>query len=490
MFAPYIFLLLLLVPPSGWTQTSLYSLPSDTGKAELDSPAVKPRFLNDSVLVDIRSRIRTVVAWPFERVVQPVFGFILYPLRPPLEYILDENLVDRGVDLVTFGSQRSGMVYPTKLLRGGTDNSIGVSYRHRHVFRQHDFISASYGYFVNGDRSFSASYRMNQILSTQLFGWVSFNFEEDSDATFRVPDQNPNFLYADSSWALRVGTGNPIKGNWSWGYHTGLERNIFDLPVVRDTLVRPGHVFDVFSRGMYQHFDVIPLGLTLIHDSRDATAAPTSGSVVRFNYEYAFVSNYRGRNIDNLRSNSLDHNYQAVQLILQHYLLLGRKRFALTNTEIRSNQKYFTDFNLDRALEMFRPGQLRETLLERKVLVFQFRARQMWEVEEGGAPFTAYSALGNNTPLRGYGGVYRYDHNIMGVSMEYRWPILRLVDGVFFNEYGMHGRSWNDPRWGSLVNSWGFGMQMRKPDFFICRLQFGFHGMQGVQLILTIRPTY
>jgi outer membrane protein assembly factor BamA len=77
-----------------------------------------------------------------------------------------------------------------------------------------------------------------------------------------------------------------------------------------------------------------------------------------------------------------------------------------------------------------------------------------------------------------------------GISIEYRWPIDRLVDGVIFDEYAMYGRKWYSFDSEKIVNSWGFGVRVRKPDMYFFRVQLGFHGLDGFVFICTIAPEF
>ena len=74
--------------------------------------------------------------------------------------------------------------------------------------------------------------------------------------------------------------------------------------------------------------------------------------------------------------------------------------------------------------------------------------------------------------------------------MEYRWPIDRLVDGVVFDEYVMYGRNWYGLDGEKLLNSWGFGIRVRKPDLYLFRVQIGFHGLNGFSVICTVAPEF
>jgi outer membrane protein assembly factor BamA len=123
------------------------------------------------------------------------------------------------------------------------------------------------------------------------------------------------------------------------------------------------------------------------------------------------------------------------------------------------------------------------------VLAFQFRFQGMWEVEKGGAPYSAFPVLSGRFPLRGYTNAWMSPF-IMGLSAEYRWPVDRLVDGVVFDEYAMISDKINHWSKKQLYNSWGFGVRVRKPDMYLFRVQFAFHSWHGISLVLTIAPEF
>ena len=81
-------------------------------------------------------------------------------------------------------------------------------------------------------------------------------------------------------------------------------------------------------------------------------------------------------------------------------------------------------------------------------------------------------------------------YHLLGLSAEYRWPIDYFVDGVVFNEYGLHSDKTNEWSLDRYYNSWGFGIRVRMPNLYLFRCQVGFHGLHGVNLILTIAPEF
>ena len=113
----------------------------------------------------------------------------------------------------------------------------------------------------------------------------------------------------------------------------------------------------------------------------------------------------------------------------------------------------------------------------------------MWEMDKGGAPFNAFPTMSARYPLRGYSDDWAAAH-IMGLSAEYRWPIDRFVDGVLFDEYGLHAEKVKYFSFDHFYNSWGFGIRVRMPEMYLFRCQVGFHGLHGVNMILTIAPEF
>jgi predicted AAA+ superfamily ATPase len=59
-----------------------------------------------------------------------------------------------------------------------------------------------------------------------------------------------------------------------------------------------------------------------------------------------------------------------------------------------------------------------------------------------------------------------------------------------FDEYMMHAPGFTDWSFKRFYNSWGFGVRVRRPDMYWFRVQLGFHGLHGVNLVLTIAPEF
>jgi outer membrane protein assembly factor BamA len=134
---------------------------------------------------------------------------------------------------------------------------------------------------------------------------------------------------------------------------------------------------------------------------------------------------------------------------------------------------------------------LREQLFNRKVLAFHLWSAQSYELPGNRMPVYGLSTLGNDTPMRGYSGSRFRDYTVLSLGAEYRFPIMRLVDGVIFDEYGVIGRNWETIDYlKDIKNSWGFGIRVRRPDIHLFRVQLGFHGLHGIEFNMSVDAPY
>lgn len=436
--------------------------------------------------------------WPFSHVIQPALNILVFPFSAPIHYAVKNDVVETGVDAITFGKDRNIFIYPTFNLRPGATTMIGFAYRHRNMVLAKDYFVLAAGLFANSDLDFSARYTKRNVFGTEFLVGGRFDFEMDRNAGMSLPrsltlaDSDEEFSYTDSSYSaeFRVGRPLPMIPNMDFQATFGVARKRFDIPDVGDTVLSQHPLFNPYDRGLYQRYNQFPVKLALTYDNLDAPYVPTRGSRLSVSWNYTHVGDYGGKN-SSLRSNEFSHDYQALDFVAQHYFYLGKdsSKYGLSVKEARMARKFYTDFSWEETLRLWRPENIRTTLLNRRVLAVQFRLRQMWEMEKGGAPFTAFSTANTRYPLRGYSRVYT-DYAMKGISLEYRWPIDRLVDGVIFDEYVMYGRTWHTFDREKLLNSWGFGVRVRKPDMYFFRLQIGFHGLSGFVLICTIAPEF
>ncbi len=444
-----------------------------------------------------------VISWPFIHVVQPVFGFLVYPVTAPLQYVFDNGVPDKAVELITFGKRKNILIYPVFNLKPGSSAMIGVCYRHRNLFKESDYFVVENHFYANSDLDVKLRYSKQSLFGLKkLYGQTSLNMYWDRDNGFTLPGTQESFKQADTTFAYGLNFGFPIteSRNLNFSFGTELIYHWASFTDTRDSILNDAK-FPINDRGLYQgHFEA-PVFINLVFDNLDYPYAPSRGCRLSIKASYVFTTKYDGIKKDDLARVGLDessilgdinknHDSYGVEAFYQVYFFIGKaNHYVLSAKEGRETRKFYTDFSLNEALRVWRPENLVETLFERRVLAFQFRFVGMWEREKGHAPFSAFPEMNSRFPLRGYSDTWASPF-LMGLSMEYRWPVDRLVDGVVFDEYGVTSDRVNHWSKKHLYNSWGFGVRVRKPDMFLFRMQFAFHGWHGIRLVMTVSPEF
>ena len=443
-----------------------------------------------------------VVSWPFIHVVQPVFGMLVYPIAAPLHYAIDNGVADKAVDLITFGENRNILIYPVFNLKPGSSTMIGMCYRHRNLFQQGDYGVFEGHYYANSDMDIKLRYSKQALFGKKLYGVTSFNLYMDRDNGFILPGTKESFKQADTTFNFSGQLGFPITESRNLNLSLGAEfiYHNADFTDTQDSVL-DDLKYPIADRGLYQgHFEV-PIYLNLVFDNLDFPFAPSRGQRLSIKAAYVLTGKYSGIDYDDLvitglnRSGKLsdggkNHDYVSLDAFYQIYFFIGRaNQYVLSAKEGRKTRKFYTDFSLNEVLRVWRPENLVETLFEHRVLAFQLRFQGMWEMEKGGAPYSAFPTLNARFPLRGYTDAWMSPF-VLGLSAEYRWPVDRLVDGVVFDEYAMISDKISHWSKDNLYNSWGFGVRVRKPDMYLFRVQFAFHSWHGISLVLTIAPEF
>lgn len=80
------------------------------------------------------------LAWPFSHVIQPALNVLVFPFSAPIHYAVKNNVIETGVDAITFGKDRNIFVYPTFNLRPGATTMMGFAYRHRNMLLAKDYF--------------------------------------------------------------------------------------------------------------------------------------------------------------------------------------------------------------------------------------------------------------------------------------------------------------------------------------------------------------
>lgn len=444
-----------------------------------------------------------ILGWSFEHIVQPTLNALVFPFSAPVDYAFKNGIIEKSVDLITFGEDNNILIYPGFNFKPGASTMIGMNYRHRSLIFSRDYLVLQPSYFANGDIDVVLRYTKQALLGTPLFGGIRLDMNLNRDNHFIIPETKNSFLQPDSSFKVtwRLGMPLPLLTNWNVELQTSLYINQASHPDIVDSiLISPDYPIE--DRGLYQDMIQVPVELSVVYDDLDYSYAPSRGNRFGVTGTYYFISRYSGVTYEDLGQDPLlydspeiedggkNHDYFQTTFLYQHYFLLGSSQnYILSAKEARQNRRFYTDFSWEQMMRVWKPEQVRNTLFERRVIAMQFRMINIWEMEEGGAPYNAFVSLNARTPLRGYSSGWS-THNLMSFSMEYRWPVDRFVDGVLFDEYAMISPKIDKWSFSNYYNSWGFGIRVRQPNMYLFRLQLGFHGIHGVNVVMTIAPEF
>ncbi|MDQ3000505.1 MAG: hypothetical protein M3Y08_04500, partial [Fibrobacterota bacterium] len=169
--------------------------PQDTTvQAALDT--LEPKKLYEY----ISHPILQMLTLPIEYGLVPVVKFVIWPSKAPLRYFLNENVIDRTINLIGFGQDDKVMLYPTMSLAPGTGSSLGLTLRHNSLFgRPNERMVTMGNLYVNGDWKFRSYLNSNGILGTGLNSRLSMSLVRVKNTSVNQPGTSTFWYYADTS---------------------------------------------------------------------------------------------------------------------------------------------------------------------------------------------------------------------------------------------------------------------------------------------------
>lgn len=453
----------------------------DSALAAADSGRVDTATLQARFYDYVAHPILQVATLPVEWVLVPAVRTLIYPVKDPIRYVVRNEVIDRTIQLISFGDKEQVMLYPTLNLAPGTGSYTGLTLRHRALFgRPTERMVAMGQIYVNGDWKFRGYITASELLGTGLEGKVSLQFNRVKNASVNQPGTTSFWYYADTSNVLYgslshklfLGFGGKaifvVRDN-HYGHAPPQKDSLVSGFFPRDSLGRR----DPSARGLEKAWLDRIVAFGIFRDTRNNENITLSGTNLSMAASYHDATE--------------DHDYYGWEGTWTGYYKLGKERYEITGEE----ERRAGGLSLRKILKQVEMRKLKTQLLSRKVLVLHAYAAQSFEVEGNLMPTYGLNTLGNDTPLRGYGGARFKDYTVLSVGGEYRFPVVRLLDGVIFNEYGVRGRSWDKIEYiEGLKNSWGFGINVRRPDIFLFRVHAGFHGLHGIQLTMSVDSNY
>jgi hypothetical protein len=414
-----------------------------------------------------------LLSWPIEKFAVPVFKTAFIPVKPPLKYVQEEEVLDKMIDLISMGENDQIILYPVMVIATGTGSMTGFTLRHHSIFgRSTERFVFQYRFFVNGNQKLGARLYFNKLGDTKFRLKFACMHKRIKDQTIYQPQSTFLGNYSDTSTGATVQLSHPLiekvaaVARFHYRFHDyGTSPLGYEGVHCND-----GYFFDGAScktkRGINQKFhDFIWIG-GLVRNTVNNENIPLSGSDTKLYYVFHQVTR--------------KHNYYEWDLRWTKYFFLGVEQYTISPRE----QRELGPLTFEKIRNQLKYKNLKRRLFKRKVIGTHVRIGESYEIEGNTAPVYALKALGNNTPMRAYASSPFRDYAMAAWSVEYRFPVMRLVEGTFFNEYGITGTDLVDFKskyilaldMDYLRNSWGFGIRIAREDIFLFRLQAGFHG--------------
>ncbi len=443
----------------------------DSGMVQKDSNQVSKKLYTY-----VAYPMLQIVTWPLENILAPAVKFSLYPYKPPLRYLLNNNVIDRTISLISFGENNQLMAYPTLNLAPGTSSYTGLTLRENSLFGSPNHTLVGRGnIYVNGDWRFRTYITSKKIYGTDFTSKYSIQFIRVKNSKVNQPGTPEFWFYSDNSNVFFTTFTHPLFGQFFGNTTFNYRDNNFGKappqpkPLLSDFFKDEKGNYNDTIRGLSSSWVDRTITMGITRDTRTNENIPLAGSNFYANYSYHLTD--------------AKHDFHNWETSWTGYYKLGKEKYEISSAEERAAG----GLSMEKVLKKIEYEKLKKELFNRKVLVFHTFLAQSYEVAGNHMPVYGLQTLGNDTPLRGYSGSRFRDYTIASFSTEYRFPILRLVDGMMFNEYGVFGRSWDKIDYiENLRNSWGFGIRVRRPDIYLFRLQLGFHGGEGIVLNMSV----
>ncbi len=437
--------------------------------------------IDSSFIIEyIAHPILGVITWPIEKFFVPAIKTSLYPLKPPLRYMLREKVLDKTKELISFGEDDQILVYPIVIITTGTGSQTGLVYIHNFSINQTKYrLSSKYRFFVNGNQKFQTRLNLSNVMGTPYGINFMHRIVLNKNQGFTPPNAplDSSNEYSDTTWMVSAGIKVPLFEKFVFSPYALFQNRKFNQPPLQSKTIKCGGYFFesencIEERGLDQTISGVSYYSLISRNTVNNENIPTNGSNFEFYSVYHNVSH--------------NHDYFDWSVRYTSYLFLGVERYEISPSE----QKEMGDINFDKIKKVLKYKNLKSQIFNRKVIATQIYFGQTHDLPGNTTPLYGLKTMGNLTPLRGHSGSPFRDYAMAAFSMEYRFPIMRLMEGTMFNEYGIVGKSLAnlDPK--QLQKSWGLGVRLSRKDIFLFRAQIGFHEWGLPLLNLTIDTVY
>jgi hypothetical protein len=417
-----------------------------------------------------------ILNFPFEYGIEPALKVALYPIRPPIDYINSTHMFDRVADLVQLGPENNIILFPALNLLSANGSVVGIRYIHKKLFQKErsDRLSMRYDQYLDDDWRFSVSYSLGLPLNLSMTQKFSLNNFKNTGVNLMQgsPWEDESFYHSDYSYGFSEVFSYAFNSYLSANLRGGIERFDFSGPGFLRRNIKDSVFLDVIdSYGLLGKGFYYPLSLSLGGGDKENTYASSYGGDWNIGAGRVFSPELG--------------DYYSFDFSSSNYFLLGSQAYRVSRKEEKARIKKMSKFNFTEVIPFLNLKDLDKALFERRIIAQYIRFRQVFKAEDQPIMYQGYSRVGRGTPLRAYSSGTFINRGFASWGLEYRWPIIRQVDGVFFNEYAQVFSKVEEFEKGNLYNSWGFGFRVRNPDLFFLRVQIAFHGLEGGSLIMT-----
>lgn len=427
--------------------------------------------------------ILSAAMWPVEKTASLLSRYTLSSIEGAALYAEREEIIERGVQLVSLDSTGGTMAYPTIVMDGGTGSRLGMAFRRRGIFAGKGFLRVGGALMLSRD----------WYASTNLAGPPLTALSVTPRLTLSAARSGEQAIYVPGA----IGFGSGIPPQIVWESRRNLELGL-SVPIGKFGGLEPTfrlaqrEIRDPVRRIMAR--DSLPESSWLAHGDRLILGGDETSMLAGLLWGRGDV-NFEGtpseggtQGVAVLRSwNRGGGDAVILHMDATRYLLLGSEKYGYRKGDLEA----YTNLSPKAIVSLLDPATLRKRLTQRRILALKLSARRLWELDPRNDPvsYFHFPAFGGEAPARAYGGRRLMDRAVIGGSAEYRWPIWKYIDGSMFAELAWAGEHWWEPNAVGLAPGAGLGLRVRTPSMFLFRGQFAY-GLEGARAIVTVSPEF
>lgn len=470
--------------PETWDGHGLFHAPP-AAQAASDSPAAPPPardtalgLKNLSSIEVLPNKILTLLFYPIDALSRPAFRVVSRPLRPLIVYSDTSDIIDRTNDLIHWGDPSGRrMLYPVATYTGNSSTRAGLRYR--------DGLGSTFNY--------DAAIRWAPVGEWGL--WLAGGFPGQPtpydylaiNYTYYQSPGSPVWIPGKANLeatALPAGSVATSMHEFTLAMYTGMGDGWNSGTYIRPQWRREGlpirlsdHIdrskwewLQVGDRGTSGNTLTLGFGANVGFSSVDHQGIPTAGRQFQAEIDQKLTTKGSGIATASMKGTS--------------YFLIGSEKYVYRRTDLEP----YLNLDPETIVKVMDPSTLWQRLTERRILAFHWTIKQAWENGNEPAPWSQLPSLGGDAPARAYDSRIT-NMNVLGASLEYRWPIWKYIDGSLFTEVAHSSRTpWNFS-YDQFAPGWGLGLRVRTESSFFMRLQLA-RGRLGNTYIITTSPEF